>query len=174
VERYVSVLRYIARYRRPDGRGYDSVVIVREGINPESKFFINRPIVAMVIAILTVIIGAVTIASLPVAQLRREAYLAEAQRLSHTGSFSWNVLTGEIYWSEETYNIFEHDRAVNPTLESALQRIHPDDRDLVQQIIGDASEARPRNYAKWTTHLVPNCANRFWIQELSRQYRTAY
>jgi PAS domain-containing protein len=73
---------------------------------------------------------------------RQEAYLAEAQRLSHTGSFSWNVSTGEIYWSEETCNIFEHDRAVKPTLESALQRIHPDDRDLVQQILGHASEAR--------------------------------
>src|ERR1700726_2933572 len=35
-----------------------------------------------------------------------EAYLAEAQRLSHTGSFGWNVLTGEIYWSEETHKIF--------------------------------------------------------------------
>src|ERR1700736_3250508 len=38
-----------------------------------------------------------------------EAYLAEAQRLSHTGSFGWNVSSGEIYWSEETYKIFEYD-----------------------------------------------------------------
>ena len=38
-----------------------------------------------------------------------EAYLLEAQRLSHTGSFGWNVSSGEIYWSEETYNIFQHD-----------------------------------------------------------------
>src|ERR1700732_1468996 len=35
-----------------------------------------------------------------------ETYLAEAQRLSRTGSFGWNVSTGEIYWSEETYKIF--------------------------------------------------------------------
>ena len=37
---------------------------------------------------------------------RSEAYLAEAQRLSHTGSFGWNVQSGEHYWSEETYRIF--------------------------------------------------------------------
>jgi PAS domain S-box-containing protein len=73
---------------------------------------------------------------------RSEAFLAQGQSLSHTGSFGWSVLSGEIYWSEETYNIFQCDRAVKPTLELVLQRIHPDDRDLVQQIIDDASEER--------------------------------
>jgi hypothetical protein len=73
---------------------------------------------------------------------RREAYLAEAQRLSHTGSFGWSVLSGEIYWSEETYKIFEYDRAVKPMLELVFQRIHPDDRDRVQQTLDRASEAR--------------------------------
>src|SRR6202521_4683961 len=70
-----------------------------------------------------------------------EAYLAEAQRLSHTGSFGWRPSTGEILWSEETYKIFEYDRTVKPTLELVLQRIHPDDRDLVQQTIDRASGA---------------------------------
>jgi PAS domain S-box-containing protein len=73
---------------------------------------------------------------------RSENYLAEAQGLSHTGSFGWNVSSGGIYWSEETYNIFEYDRAVKPTLELVLQRIHPDDRGLVQQALDRASEAR--------------------------------
>jgi PAS domain S-box-containing protein len=71
-----------------------------------------------------------------------ETYLAEAQRLSGTGSFGWNVSSGEIYWSEETHKIFEYDRAVKPTLELVFRRIHPDDRDLVQQTIDRASEAR--------------------------------
>jgi PAS domain S-box-containing protein len=69
---------------------------------------------------------------------RSEAYLAEAQKLSHTGSFGWSVLSGEIYWSEETYNIFEQDRVVKPTIESIFQRIHPDDRDRVQQALDHA------------------------------------
>jgi PAS domain S-box-containing protein len=71
-----------------------------------------------------------------------ETYLAEAQRLSRTGSFGWSVSREEIYWSEETYKIFEYDRSVKPTLELALLRIHPDDRDRVQQTIDRASEAR--------------------------------
>ena len=74
------------------------------------------------------------------AELRRTAtYLAEAQRLSHTGSLGWSVSSGEIFWSEETYHIFEYDRAAQPTLELVLQRVHPDDRALVQQIINRAS-----------------------------------
>src|SRR5713226_1527001 len=71
-----------------------------------------------------------------------EAYLAEAQKLSHTGSFGWNVSSGEIYWSEETYNIFQHDRAVKPTLELVFQRIHPDDRDRVQQALDHATNEK--------------------------------
>ena len=70
---------------------------------------------------------------------RSEAFLAQGQRMSHTGTFGWNVSSGEIYWSEETYTIFEYDRAVKPTLESILQRIHPDDRDFAQQNIDRAT-----------------------------------
>jgi PAS domain S-box-containing protein len=70
------------------------------------------------------------------AALRRsEAYLAEAQRLSHTGSFGWNVSSGEIYWSDETYRMVGFDRSTKPTFELVWQRIHPDDRAFVRQII---------------------------------------
>jgi PAS domain S-box-containing protein len=71
-----------------------------------------------------------------------EAFLAEGQSISHTGSFGWSVANGEIYWSAETYNIFEYDRTGKPTLEMVLRRTHPDDRDLVQQARDRASEAR--------------------------------
>ena len=70
---------------------------------------------------------------------RREAYLAEAQRLSHTGSFGWKPDTGEIVWSDETYRIFEYDSAWKPTLESVVQRVHPHDRAVFQQIMDRAS-----------------------------------
>ena len=66
---------------------------------------------------------------------RSEAFLAVAQSLSHTGSFGWSVASGELYWSAETYNIFELDRAATPTLEMVLRRIHPDDRDLEQKTL---------------------------------------
>ena len=66
---------------------------------------------------------------------RREAYLAGAQRLSHTGSFGWKPDTGEIVWSDETYRIFEYDRSVKPTIDSLVQRIHPEDRADFEEVI---------------------------------------
>jgi len=75
------------------------------------------------------------------AELRRsEAYSAEAQRLSHTGSFGWKVSSGEIYWSEETFRIFQYDRTTKPTMELVLQRVHPKDAALVKQTIERASQ----------------------------------
>jgi PAS domain S-box-containing protein len=73
-------------------------------------------------------------------QLRRsQAYLAEAQKLSKTGSFGWNVASGEIYWSEETFRIFEYGRETKPGLELVLERTHPEDRVRVHQVIERAS-----------------------------------
>ena len=66
---------------------------------------------------------------------RSEAYLAEAQRLSNTGSFGWSVSSGKILWSEETFQIFQYDRTTEPTVELILQRVHPEDAALVQQTI---------------------------------------
>ena len=71
---------------------------------------------------------------------RSEAYLAEAQRLSHTGSFGWKPDSGKTVWSDETYRIFEYDPAVKPTIDSVVRRVHPDDRALVQQVIDRASK----------------------------------
>ncbi|HZR17694.1 MAG TPA: GAF domain-containing protein [Verrucomicrobiae bacterium] len=70
---------------------------------------------------------------------RSEAYLAEAQRLSHTGSFGWHVSTGELIWSEETFNILGYDRGLKPGLELVLARVHPEDLALVKQMIEVAS-----------------------------------
>ncbi|MEY9409685.1 PAS domain S-box-containing protein [Bradyrhizobium ottawaense] len=61
-----------------------------------------------------------------------EAYLAQAQELSHTGSFGLNLATGEAVWSRETFRIFQCDPATKPTLNFAFQRIHPEDRDIVR------------------------------------------
>ncbi len=71
---------------------------------------------------------------------RREAYLAEAQRLSHTGSFGWGLSTGEILWSEETFRIFQYDRTTKPTVELILERVHPEDVALVKQTIEHAAQ----------------------------------
>ncbi len=73
---------------------------------------------------------------------RSEAYLAEAQRLSHTGSFGWDISSGEIFWSEETFRIFGYDPATKPSIRMVLQRVHPDDIEIVQRAIDRASRER--------------------------------
>src|SRR5260221_298357 len=74
---------------------------------------------------------------------RSEAYLAEAQRISHTGSYSFSLVTRKLlYWSEECYRIWGFDPAQGlPDGEIAAQRIHPDDR---ERVYNEAQEARRR------------------------------
>jgi len=54
--------------------------------------------------------------------LHSEMYLTEAQRLSRTGSFGWNLASGDIFWSEQTFRIFGCDRTTKPTVELIVQR----------------------------------------------------
>jgi PAS domain S-box-containing protein len=70
---------------------------------------------------------------------RSDAYLAEAQRLSLTGSFGWKVSSGELFWSEESFRIFGYDRTTKPSLELIIQRTHPADIARVRQLIDRAS-----------------------------------
>src|ERR1700688_1722009 len=74
---------------------------------------------------------------------RSEAYLAEAQRISRTGSFGWDVSSGQIFWSEETFRIFEYDPANKPTVEVILLRTNPEDRVFVQETLDQI--ARDKN-----------------------------
>jgi PAS domain-containing protein len=77
--------------------------------------------------------------------LRREAYLAEAQRLSQTGSWAWSPDQGQTYWSEECYRVLSFDPQDGlPRLEEFFQRIHPDDqprfREFIQTAIREKAE----------------------------------
>ena len=71
---------------------------------------------------------------------RREAYLAQAQALSHTGSFGWNLATGELHWSDETFDILGYKKSVKPSLDLVFDRVHPDDLALVREALSRASE----------------------------------
>jgi PAS domain S-box-containing protein len=72
--------------------------------------------------------------------LRSETYLADAQRLSKTGSFGWKIGSGEIFWSKETYRIMGVDESVKPTTSLILHRVHSDDRKFVQQQMERAAQ----------------------------------
>src|ERR1700688_188051 len=70
---------------------------------------------------------------------RNEHLLAEAQRLSHTGSFGWNVSSDEHFWSDETFRTFEFDPVSKVSLSIILERVHPQDRPAVQMALDAAA-----------------------------------
>jgi PAS domain S-box-containing protein len=73
------------------------------------------------------------------ALLRSEMYLTEAQRLTGTGSYAWNVASREIIWSDQTFRIFGCDQTTKPTMEFIIQRTYPEDRAAFQETIDRAS-----------------------------------
>src|ERR1700691_101143 len=72
---------------------------------------------------------------------RRWLYLAEAQRLSHSGTFGWKVQSGELVWSDETYKILGFARETNPTLDLVFDRVHPEDRDRLDRLRDRATKS---------------------------------
>jgi len=60
---------------------------------------------------------------------RRWQYLAEAQRLSHSGIFAWHVGSNTLEWSDETYRILGFTRDTHPSVDLVFDRVHPEDRE---------------------------------------------
>lgn len=118
---------------------------------PELSFRIDSP--QQIVLVVTFLLTSLTVTHLvgrarrqaraalqAEAALRRsEAHLADAQRLSRTGSIGWRTSTGELFWSEETFRIFEYDPTTKPTLQMAYDRVHPEEVALTKQNIERAS-----------------------------------
>src|SRR5213595_2879583 len=69
-----------------------------------------------------------------------EAFLTEGQRISHTGSWSWNVASGKVAWSEEHFRIFGFDpEKTEPSLQLFLETVHPEDRSFIEQGLEEAT-----------------------------------
>ena len=73
--------------------------------------------------------------------LRRSqaAYLAEAQKLSLTGSFGWNAETDDVFWSDQSFVVFGYEPTVRPSIALMLERVHPDDVAMVRRAVDRAS-----------------------------------
>jgi len=72
-------------------------------------------------------------------ELRRSAaFLAQAQQVSRTGSFSWRVATDEITWSEQMYRIYELEPGTTITLDVIHTRVHPEDLTLYEKMVEQA------------------------------------
>src|SRR5438477_2628832 len=69
---------------------------------------------------------------------RRKAYMDQGQALGHTGSFGWNLSTGELIWSDETFRILGYEPTTQPTLDFVFKRVHPEDLSLVHRVIENA------------------------------------
>jgi PAS domain S-box-containing protein len=108
-------------------------ILVREAGTPSPQ---HRQVIAEVTHLASVAIARTRI---EMALRRSEAYLAEAQRLSRTGSFGWNVASGELFWSKETFSILGYAPGTKPTLELVFRRVHPDDLLFVQETVARAS-----------------------------------
>jgi PAS domain S-box-containing protein len=88
---------------------------------------------------------------------RSEASLAEAQRLAHSGSWSWNVHTHAASWSQEMFRILGYDpETTQPSLSLFLERVHPEDRDLVQQAVKDESTKSERDFVSDYRIVLPD------------------
>jgi diguanylate cyclase (GGDEF)-like protein/PAS domain S-box-containing protein len=71
---------------------------------------------------------------------RSEANLAEAQRIARLGGWEWDLKTGEVWWSDETYRIYGFEpHEFSPTLDYEAKMFHPEDRDLLRAVLADAS-----------------------------------
>src|SRR5258708_14264014 len=73
---------------------------------------------------------------------RREAYLAEVQRLSHTGNFGWSVSSGEMFWSDETFRIFEFAPSSKLSYQMILNCVHPQNIPSVNMAIAAANKTQ--------------------------------
>jgi PAS domain S-box-containing protein len=70
---------------------------------------------------------------------RSESFLAEGQRISHTGTWSWNISTGQVAWSEEHFRIFGFDpEKTEPSFQLFLETVHPEDRSFIEQGLDEA------------------------------------
>jgi PAS domain S-box-containing protein len=70
---------------------------------------------------------------------RSEGFLAEGQRISHTGTWSWNVSSGEVTWSEEHFRIFGFDpEKTKPSFQLFSEAIHPEDRLFIKRSLDEA------------------------------------
>jgi signal transduction histidine kinase/CheY-like chemotaxis protein len=92
---------------------------------------------------------------------RSERFLAEGQRISHTGSWGWNLHTGKIIWSDEQCLMLGFDGPTEPSLELFFDRVHPEDRARIRQTLDQATRAG-HEYEIQYRFVLPNDVIRYF------------
>ncbi len=124
----------LADYTLPSFDGLSALRIAQQH-SPEVPFIFVSGTLGEDVAIEALKTGATDYGARAETALRRsEAFLAEGQRISHTGSWSWNVSSGEVSWSEEHFRIFGYDaQKTQPSYQLFLETVHPEDRSTIEQ-----------------------------------------
>ena len=133
--------RYEQRYRHKDGSAVWMYVSATSAFDAEHRF----------IGSFAMLMDITERKRAGEALRRSEAYLAEGQRLSHTGSWAWSPATLQsLYWSEEMFRIYGlNPQDGVPTTEAFWQRIHPEDLDHTRELLLKAARSR-----KWSTSMI--------------------
>ena len=102
---------------------------------------------------------------------RSEASLAQAQEISRTGSWRWNVTTGEVSWSDEHFHIFGiNPLAAQPSYTGFLARVHPEDRLALEQVIAQAVREQHRFHHEYRIALPDGSVK--YLQSVGQPDRT--
>ena len=103
-------------------------------------------------------------------ELRRsEAFLAEGQRLSSTGSFSWKAAREEITWSEQLYRIYDVEFGLPVTLDTLRTRVHPDDMGVLERMFQQARDGM--NDLEWQYRLLMPDRSTKYLHAVARPTR---
>jgi PAS domain S-box-containing protein len=99
---------------------------------------------------------------------RSEVFLAEAQRLSQMGSFSWRVATDEVTWSEQLYRIYEFEIGVPVTLELIRTRVHTEDVSLLEKMkTVDQTRGGAKDFEWQYRLMMPDSSIKCYMQSLA-------
>src|SRR6266403_808959 len=140
--------------RNPIGDGDVSVLLLRLGLHAELGVFVagsKRADFPTQTERLLLNVAANQALEREIAERKRaeeklrgsEAFLAEGQRISHTGTWSWNVASGKVTWSEEHYRIFGFDpEKTKASFQLFMETVHPEDRSFIKQGLDEAIRER--------------------------------
>ena len=141
--------RVLAGYAPIEGHALG--VVVKMDLREVRAPFLRSGLIVAVLSAVLVMVGAAAFNRITAPLLwdlvRNRKRLEEAQRISNTGSFEWNIQSGELFWSQQVFRIFgTQPLSYAPTYEKFLEAIHDEDRELVEAAVKDSLDDPEKAY----------------------------
>ncbi|MDD5412300.1 MAG: PAS domain S-box protein, partial [Methylobacter sp.] len=147
-------------------RGSINPIVIRSGEEREIEWYDQtmRDVQGNITGLISIGLDVTARRSMELALQTSAERLNDAQRIAKVGSWELNLLTGELFWTDETFRLFEIDKSqFNATYEAFINAIHPDDRDSVNQAYHDSLENRMPY--EITHRLLMSDGRIKWVQE---------